>query len=290
MTSQDLSQDPPQDSFKEAWLLLRSFVVAELFKLQRSRVAKAMAIATAIVSPLIIGVIWLLLGDEGTSTFPRVLELIYLPLWLLPGLIGLMLTVEVLGNEFEQDTVRTVVGRGTPRGLFVGGKVAALLIAMTVNCILCTLPGSVLATISHLSQLGTNGLGEGLGELFISWLPAAGIAILVGSVYVGILSSLIVLTRSSALAMLGGLFIFGSDFIITNLGTEGFDPGAYSILRNTFVLFSKAIQDIEAWVITLKGFDDFGPWRAFFTLALYAVAGVALAYCVFRQQDLTGKK
>lgn len=276
---------------RTSWCLLRSFVAAELFKLRRSRVAKAMVVATAVASPILIGVTWLLLGDEGMTTLPRVLELIYLPLWLLAGLIGLLLAVEAMGSEFDQGTVRTVMGRGTPRWLFVGGKAVALLIAVAVNAVVGTLSGGVLAAVSHLSQVGAMGLAEGLGRLVLSCLPVVGIVALSGLAYAGILLSLVVLVRSSALAMLGGLLIFGGDFTMAStmpLGIKKLDLSGYSIFRSTFVLLSQIVKNMSDLGIVSEGPDD--PWRAFLTLALYAVAGVVLACYVFRQQDLAGKR
>jgi len=272
---------------QESWLLIRPFVSAELFKLRRSRVGKATLVVTAVASPLITGLVWLI-GGEKESTFPRVLELIYLPSWLLAGLIGLLLAVEVMGGEFAQGTVRTVMGRGTPRWLFVGGKAVALLVAVTVNAIVCTLSGGVFATVSHLGQLGTAGLAEGWREFARFCLPALGIIILSALAYVGILLLVVVLVRSSALAMLAGLLIFGGDFIIEALGMEGLDPGAYSIYRSTSVLFSQVVKGMESLGMTVEGLGD--PGRAFLTLAFYAVAGVVLAYYVFKRQDLAGKQ
>ena len=272
---------------QESWLLLRPFVAAELFKLRRSRVGKATLIVTAVASPLITGLVWLV-GDEKASTFPRVLELIYLPSWLLAGLIGLLLAVEVMGGEFAQGTVRTVMGRGTPRWLFVDGKAVALLIAVSVNALVGALCGGIFAAISHLSQIGTTGLAEGLRGFIISWLPAVGIVTLVGSAYVGILLSLVVLMRSSAPAMLGGLVIFGGDFIVSAIGVEGFDPGAFSIICSTSVLFSRIIKKVKTFdLMIVEGLD---AGQAFLTLSLYAVAGMMLAYCIFEQQDLAGKR
>jgi ABC-type transport system involved in multi-copper enzyme maturation permease subunit len=275
---------------KTSWRLLRSFVGAELFKLRHSRLAKAVVVTMGLGSPVATTFVWLL-GDETMSTFPRVLELIYLPLWLLVEMIGLLLAVEVMGSEFEQGTVRTVVGRGTPRWLFVGGKAIALLVAVSVYAVVGVLSGGFFATISHLSQLGTRGLVEGWREFFVSCLPAAGIATLAGSAYVGILLLLVVLTRSSALAMLGGLLIFGGDFIVVSgvpLGIEKFDPAGYSIFRCASALFYRAVEGVWGMGIISEGSQT--PGRAFLTLALYAVAGVVLTYCVFKRQDLAGKK
>jgi len=272
---------------QESWLLLRPFVAAELFKLRRLRVGKATLVVTAVASPLITGLVWLV-GDEKASTFPRVLELIYLPSWLLAGLIGLLLAVEVMGGEFAQGTVRTVMGRGTPRWLFVGGKAVALLIAVSVNALVGALCGGIFAAISHLSQIGTTGLAEGLRGFVISWLPAVGIVTLSGLAYVGILLLVVVLVRSPALAMLAGLLIFGSDFIVSAMGIEGLDPETYSIICSASVLFSQTVKTIKAFDLTIiEGLD---PGQAFLTLSLYAVAGMVLAYCIFEQQDLAGKR
>jgi ABC-type transport system involved in multi-copper enzyme maturation permease subunit len=267
-------------------LFLRAFVAAELFKLRRSRLAKMTIVATMVISPAITGVVWLLLGDESMSTFPRVLELIYVPLWLLVELSGLLLTVEVMGSEFDGGTVRTIVGRGAPRWLFISGKAIALFIAVAVNASVGAFSGGVFAAISHLSQMGTEGLVNGLGEFLTSFLPAVGIVSLVGLAYIGILLLLVVLARSSAPAMLVGLVILGGDFVIQAIGVEGFDPGAYSINGNTFVLFSRIIESSLSTAVE----GSAGPGRAFFTLALYAGVGVIAAYYVFKQQDLADKR
>ncbi len=270
----------------ESLSLLVPFVGAELFKLRRSRLVKATIVATAVASPMLTGITWLLLSDEKTSTFPLVLELIYLPLWLLAGLSGLLLTVEVLGNEFEFGTARAIMGRGTPRWLFVGGKALALLIAVAFNAMAGACCGGIFAIISHLSQIGTTGLTEALRGFLISFLPATGTVILSGLAYVGILSLLVVLTRSSALAMLGGLVIFGGDFFIETFDA-GFDVGAYSIIYSTYALLTQTIGTGN-----ILGHSDTGPGepdRAFFILGLYAAAGVLLAYYALKQQDLASK-
>lgn len=266
----------------------RAFVAAELFKLRRSRLAKAMIIAMAVASPLMTGVVWLLLGDERMSTFPGVQELIYLPLVLLAGVIGLLLAVEVEGGEFDHGTARAVVGRGAPRWLFVGGKAAALLVAVSVYAVVGVLSGGFFAAISHVSQLGASGLAEGLRGFFATCLPAVGIAALVGSVYVGILLLLVALMRSSAPAMLVGLVILGGDFVIDATGMAGFDAGAYSIYGNTSVLLAQVIESSLSAATMVRGSTT--PGRALLTLAFYAAAGATLAYCVFRRQDLGGKK
>jgi ABC-type transport system involved in multi-copper enzyme maturation permease subunit len=277
-------------TFSESLAFLWFFVMAELFKLRRARVAKATIMTMVLASPLITGLVWLV-GDEKVSTFPRVLELIYLPAWLLTGLIGLLLAVEVMGSEFEQGTVRTVMGRGTPRWLFVGGKAVALPIALVVNAVVCVLCGGILAIISHLSQLGTTGLMEGLCEFARSCLPALGVFTLSGLAYVGILFPVVVLLRSSAPAMLVGLLVFGGDFIISEFGIEGIEPEAYSIYANASILFSRAVKvkDMQSLgLLAVKGIDD--PGRAFLTLTSCAVVGVMLAGYILKRQDLVGKK
>ncbi|OQY21792.1 MAG: hypothetical protein B6I34_06830 [Anaerolineaceae bacterium 4572_32.1] len=99
---------------------------------------------------------------------------------------------------------------------------------------------------------------------------------------------LIVLTRSSALAMLGGLLIFGGDFIVTALEMGEFGLKAYSILGNTLVLFSKTVGEVKIVNLAAGEFNEPGP--AFLILILYAIIGVALAHFIFQKQDLAGKK
>jgi hypothetical protein len=151
--------------------------------------------------------------------------------------------------------------------------------------------GGAFAIVSHLSQLGETGLAEGLRKFCQSCLPALGIVTLSGLAYVGILLLVVVLARSSALATLGGLLIFGGDFTITELGMEGIEPGAYSIYANASTLFSRAVR-VESLqssgLFVVEGLDD--PGRALLTLLSYAVVGVMLASYVFGHQDLVEKK
>ena len=272
------------------WSIWRPFVAAECFKLCRMRVARAAVIAMAVASPLIMGMVWLV-GDDRVSTFPHVLELIYLPAWLLGGLVGLLLTVEVMGSEFEQDTVRTVVGRGTPRWLFVGGKAVALLAAVALNEMVCLFSGGAFAVFSHLCQAGTVGLAEGLGELARSGLPALSMVTLSGLAYAGILLLVVVLLRSSALSMLCGLLILGGDFVLVGFEVEGIALGPYSIYRSTLTLLSRVvkIEGMQSWGMPSGG-EVASSGQALFTLALYAAVGIGLAYYVFRQRDLVERK
>jgi ABC-type transport system involved in multi-copper enzyme maturation permease subunit len=264
--------------------LLWVFVKAELFKLWRSRLSRAALVAPALGCPVAIFVLWLL-GDDRYSTFPQVTALIYLPSWLLIGLVAVLLVVDAVGREFEQGTARTVVGRGAPRWLFVSGKALALLVAVVIGASAATISGAACAGVSHLLQSGTAGLAAGLGAFLRAWPLGLGAVVLEAMAYVGVMVLGTVLVRSSALSTLAGLLLFGGDFLVSALGLG--EPGlrAWSIMGNAGTLLAASALANSPGLIALP-VKVHHPGEALLALTLYAIAGVGMASHLFRRQDL----
>jgi ABC-type transport system involved in multi-copper enzyme maturation permease subunit len=269
---------------KKSVELLGVFVKAELFRLWRSRVSRAALVTPALGCPVAIAVLWLL-GDDRYRTFPQVTELIYLPSWLIVGLVAVLLVVDAVGREFEQGTARTVVGRGTPRWLFVSGKALALLVAVAIGASAATICGAACAGLSHLLQAGTAGLADGLGEFLRSWPLGLGVLALEAMAYAGVMVLGTVLVRSSTLSTLAGLLLFGGDFSVSALGLG--EPGlkTWSIMGNAGALLTaSALANSPGLLAPPVGVHHLE--EALLALTLYAIAGVGGACYLFRRQDL----
>jgi ABC-type transport system involved in multi-copper enzyme maturation permease subunit len=270
--------------------LLRAFFAAELFKLRRSRLAKA-ALAAMCVAPVVsIGIVWALGSDA--SYYPNVLPVIGTGFWLLSGLTALLLTAGTVGSEFEMGTGYAAVGRGTPRWLFVMGKAIVLLGAAAANTLAGWLCGGLVATVSHLIQVGTDGLGGGLRLMLTSGLVGVGVAVLSAASYVGLVLVVAILTRSSAFSMFGGLGLFMVDFVMGEfspageMGEKGL--GAFSVMSNTNLLLNRTTFSMGAdWSATTGA--EVGASTAALVLICYAIGGVALACVLFQRQDLRGR-
>jgi ABC-type transport system involved in multi-copper enzyme maturation permease subunit len=270
--------------YKRSAELFGVFVKAELFRLWRSRLSRAALVAPALGCPVVIAVLWLL-GDDRYCVFPQVTQLIYLPSWLIVGLVAVLLVVDAVGREFEQGTARTVVGRGTPRWLFVSGKVLALLVAVVIGASAATISGAACAGVSHLLQSGTAGLADGLGAFLRSWPLGLGAVVLEAMAYVGIMVLGTVLVRSPTLSTLAGLLLFGGDFLVSALGLG--EPGlrAWSIMGNAGTLLAaSALANSPGLIAPPVGGHHLG--EALLALTLYAIIGMGVACYLFRRQDL----
>jgi ABC-type transport system involved in multi-copper enzyme maturation permease subunit len=263
-----------------------AFVVAEAFKMRRSRAAKAALIAMAITPVVTIAIVW---GMETSfKVFPQVIRAVGASLWLLTGLTTMVLTASSLGNEYEQGTLRVALGRGTPRWLFIVGKAVVLLGATLLNALAAWLSGSVAAILSHLSHAGTEGLAEGIHAVLTSGLAAVGMVLLAAGAYTGLVMALAVLFRSVAFATFGALGLFAADFVLGEAaivpGLAEVDIGAFSILSDTNLLLNQLPVALGVdW--TLSGHRGTQVGSAAFALACYAIGGIVLACLMFRRQD-----
>jgi len=274
---------------KQAWLVLRSFLVAELFKLRHSRIVKSILATTCITPLCVIGLLRGLKAD--VSAFPGVLQLTGGILWVLTGVTMLLLTADWIGNEFEQDTVRMVVGRGVPRWTFVVGKGIALLGVAAMNALTGWLMGGIAAVVSHSTLVGSAGLGEGIGALMTSGLAAVGIVILEAAAYIGIGLFIGILTRSPAFTMLGGLGFFVGELFLEAFplspGQQG-RLGPFSILGSAHRLLTR-LPAAMAPASAAPGQAGTRPGTAAFALVCYAIVGTVLACVLFQRRDLGGK-
>ena len=271
---------------KQVWGTLRAFVVAEAFKLRRSRAAKVALIAMSITPAATIAIVW---GMETSfKLFPQVIRAVGASLWLLTGLTTMVLTANSVGSEYELGTLRAALGRGTPRGLFIVGKAVVLLGATLLNALAAWLSGSVAAILSHLSHAGTEGLAEGVRALLTSGLAAVGMVLLAAAAYIGLVMVIGVLVRSVAFATFGALGLFAGDFILGESaivpGLSEVEIGAFSILSDTNLLLNQLPVALGIdW--TLSGHRGTQVSSAVFALACYAIGGIVLACFLFRRQD-----
>ena len=279
-----------EPKLKGTWMMVRAFLAAEALKLRRSRMAKTALIGMCVTPPSLIGIVW---GMETSfQVFPQVLQAISASLWLLTGLTALLLTADLVANEFERGTARVVLGRGTPRWLFVVGKGVVLLAATAVNALATWFCGGLAAILSHLAHAGTEGLGEGIVALFTSGLPAVGVVVLAGAAYISLTTVIGLLTRSPAFTMLGGLGLFIGDFL---LGEFSFVPawqevelGAFSILSNTNALLNQ-LPEAQGITWMLQEGPAVSPSTALFVLACYIIGGMVVACALFQRQDVLNK-
>jgi hypothetical protein len=171
----------------------------------------------------------------------------------------------------------------------VAGKAVVLFVAAGVNALAGWLCGGLMATISHLIQVGTAGLREGLVLLLTSGLLAVGVAVLSAASYVGVVMVFAILTRSSSFAMFGGIGLFMVDFLVGEFtpvqALQDRGLGAFSIMRNTNLLLNGLRFPIGADWSATSG-TEVGPGTAILSLAGYAVGGIVLACALFQRQDL----
>ncbi len=260
---------------------LRAFITAEWFKLRQSRAARATLIAMA-VTP--ITAVWGIWAAGGNSVIlPRALQIVGASLLLLTGLSAFLLTAIAIGSEFEQGTVRVTMGRGVSRAMFVLGKGAALLLMMLINALAGWFFGSIAATISHLVQNGTFGLTFGILTLLTSGLDAIPIVLLSAAAYIGLGLAVSIVTRSTSLAMLGGLGVFMADFYLQAIANTG---SAFSILGNTAVLLNSLTFPMFSPEFNILEEGAVSVGTAVLTLITYALVGAGLAIFALHQQDL----
>lgn len=274
---------------KQTWSVLRPFVVAELFKLRHSRTARGAFAAVCITPLVLIGVLRSLRAD--VATFPQVLQVIGASSWVLVGLTTLLLTADWIGSEFEQGTARTVLGRGTPRWVFVVGKGVILLGMGAVNAFAAWLCGGIAALVSHMTLAGAAGLGDGVVALLTSGLAGVGVLVLEAAAYVGIGLFIGVFTRSPAFTTLGGLGLFVGDFLLGEFalipGVEG-GLGAWSILGNVGILLaSLPVTMMSVWATSDRAGAE--PKTAVFALVCYAIVGMMSACYLFRRRDFASR-
>jgi ABC-type transport system involved in multi-copper enzyme maturation permease subunit len=224
--------------------------------------------------------------------FPNVIPLIGTSLWLLAGLTSMLLAAGSVGIEFELGTVQAAIGRGIPRWLYVLGKGTILLGAAAVNVLAGWLCGGLGAAFSHIVQVGTSGLGNGVIIMVTSGLLAVVVAVLSAAAYIGVTQVVSVLMRSPAFAMFGGLGLFVVDFFAGGFmpipGWEEKGLGTFSVLGNTNLLLNQLAFAMGAdWSAPMGSAAR--PGTAVLVLGCYAVGGAVLACVLFQRQDLGGK-
>jgi hypothetical protein len=234
------------------------------------------------------------LGERGISTFPGVVPQLLIPsLTLLIGIISVLLALSSWGDEYEYGTVRAVLSRCPARWQFLLGKTAALAIAMMVIIVLAVAAETVVATLSHLIQIGETGLGEHLTSLARVILPLMGVWWLGGMVYAGVVSLAVVGGGSPALGMAAGLGYFVGDLLLSGLGLPGAgaEYGDYTLVNNSYGLINSVLGDLfnpgsNSIVSGMVAGALPDPGEALGRLILYAAGTLTVAYFVFRGRDL----
>ncbi len=260
---------------------LHAFIAAEWFKLRHSHTVKATFIAMAATPFTAVLGIWVAGGN--TVILPRALQLVGASLLLLTGLNAFLLTATLIGNEYEQGTMRVTIGRGISRPMFIVGKGLTLLLMMFINALAGWFFGSIAATISHIAQLGTVGLTFGLLTLFTSGLDAIPIVLLFAAAYISLGLVITIVARSTSFAVLGGLTLFAVDYYLQAITNSG---SSFSILGNTAVLldslrfpmFSPDFNNFETGTVE--------PETAVIILLTYTLIGTISAILLLQRQDL----
>lgn len=270
--------------------LFARVLAAEALKVRRARITRAV-FAAMCAAPLIATAIVAALGSTA-AVFPNVVSVTGMSFWLLSGLAGMLLTAGAVGSEFEFGTANACVGRGVPRWQFVAGKAVVLAVTVSTATLAGWGCGSIGAVISHLAHVGAVGLGQGMQTLLTSGLLAVGIAALTATAYVGLVLVVGVLTRSSALAMLGGLGLYIADFVFGEftpfVGLQDKGLGGWSLLGNTNMLLNQLPFPMGAdWSASAGQSVDIVS--ALLMLVGYAIGGVIVASVLLERQDLRGK-
>ncbi|HSH03242.1 MAG TPA: ABC transporter permease subunit [Anaerolineae bacterium] len=263
------------------------FIATEFFKLTHNRTARAIFWAMVLTPITIISIVWRL----GTpyAQFFGVLQVIGGSLLLLLGLTALLLTASAVGDEYEQKTVRTVIGRGIPRWFFLVGKGVAIWCLTLFNGLTLWFVGSLMAIMAHWDTVGVASFRLGIFALLTSGLDAVLLTMLAVAVYIGIGTLLAVLTRSTAFTLFGGLGFFFFDFYLQAINETN---TSLSILGNTAILFSQlTFPFIPADIIvTNEGAGTLlttSPSAAILILLTYTLITFTLAIALFRRQELT---
>lgn len=275
---------------RELWPI----ILAELFKVWRARLGRV-AILTAIIGTALPVALIALLGDERVTTFPSVVAQLFIPsLTLLTGISSILLAISSWGEEFEYGTARTVLSRRPARWQFALGKTTALAVAVVTVILAAVGTEALVATVSHLIQVGGEGTGPHLRSLARVMPRLVAVWWLMGMVYVGLVSLATVGGRSSAVGMAAGLGLFIGDFLLSGLGSAGSveEYGTYSIINNAFGLITSVLGDSfesgsgapfpEMAALALPE-----PTRALGVLILYTAATLLMAYLLLQHRDLT---
>lgn len=265
--------------------MIRSFIEAEFFKLRHSRTVK-ITLLTMILTPIIaIGLLWQF--KTPYTRYPGVLALIGGTLLLLVGLTSLLLVAASLGNEYEQETVRMIISRGTPRWLFVAGKGISLLGISLLNILALWLSGLIVASLAHISQVGSSGLQMGIAAMFTSGLDVVAIITLAATAYIGLGLSIGVLTRSTSFTMFAGISLVLADFYFYSVKES---PLVFSILGNVNVLLNQLYFQMVPGDIFVRNSGSpllvTEPKTAVLILLSYALGGTAFAILLFQRQEL----
>jgi ABC-type transport system involved in multi-copper enzyme maturation permease subunit len=266
------------------------FLAAEALKLRRATITRAVLIAMC-AAPLVATSIVAALGSTA-AVFPNVVVVTGMSFWLLSGLAGMLLTAGTVGSEFELGTANTCISRGLPRWQFVAGKALVLSVFLAAATLSGWVCGSIGAVVSHLAHIGSAGLGKGIAILLSSGLLAVAISVLTAVAYVGLVMAIGVTTRSSALAMFGGLGLYIADFTFGEftpfIGLQDKGLGGLSLLSNTNMLLNQLPFPMGAdWTASAGQHQD--PLSVVLVMVCYALGGVVAASVVLERLDLRGK-
>jgi len=185
-----------------------------------------------------------------------------------------------LGYEFTWGTVRTGVARGVARPAWLGAKVLALVLADGLVLLFSSLLGLGALLVVYWAQ--------GQGSVSLSWRTVIGVelggvlAALVAAVGVALGAAA---TRSAMGGLVLGLLGYAVDMALTFANIDLYAPGLKTATASAYTTY------LVTWNAVSLALYEYHPlpapgWRAV-RLALYAAGGLALAWGVFRRQDLT---
>jgi ABC-2 type transport system permease protein len=215
-------------------------VSAELFKLRRRPmlwIMLAIQAALCAVIPMIIYLIVVVFGSPRDTMSSSMQEIANDRLsfpgtlittvssslaWGIPLLI--ILTASACGGEFAWGTLRLLLSRGEGRGEYCHTKVAALFLVWSIlfgsGIVVALLFGALataLADGNGFTTIGMADIGTFVGRIFGG--------LLAGLTYVALTALITTQTRSTAVAVAGGLVaFFGDRFVGTAVMGLGFRP------------------------------------------------------------------
>jgi ABC-2 type transport system permease protein len=259
---------------------LVDLLVAEWLLLSRIKLAMLAALTLAIL-PL--GLISLgLVASQGQPwpPWPEVVSPLEAAMVSANALLVGLVLVFSLGYEFTWGTVRTGVARGVARLAWLGAKVSAVVLADGLVLLFSTLLGLGALLVVYWAQ--------GQGAVSLPWRTVIGVQ-LGGMLAALVVASAVALGAAATRSAMGGLVLgllgYAIDMALTFANIDLYTPGLKTAAATVYAPY------LIAWNAVSLALHEYHPlpspgWRAV-RLALYAAGGLALAWGVFRRQDLT---
>jgi ABC-type transport system involved in multi-copper enzyme maturation permease subunit len=273
--------------------LLWRLTQIEALKFWRKAVARVVLVLM-FIGP-IVGEALLTELSPSDAIYPRVTQFMFsADMLLMIAEITVVLSVLALGNDYELGTVRAILSRGVGRDQYILSKTIASVSAALINGLVFVVAGMASTFIVHIASSSIPFYIAAGEDILLRAVGAIGVIVLVNFVLSGIVMMVLVLSRSSWMGVLAGLYFLGDFFI------GGWWPGSVLGVQDAYryTVAYRALSIMErlfpsdprvslprAWAA--QGYGD--PGQA---LILLLVLGALLnlsSILVFRQQDLMTK-